>query len=50
MNDHKNELELIEKWLLFSGIQDQSNEEIKHGGVYSGLIRLLILMLSSILK
>ena len=35
MNDHKNELELIEKWLLFSGIQDQSNEEIKHGGVYS---------------
>ena len=35
MNDYENELELIEKWLLFSGIQDQSNEEIKHGGVYS---------------
>ena len=35
MNDYENELELVEKWLLFSGIQDQSNEKIKHGGVYS---------------
>lgn len=29
------ELELVENWLLSSGIQDQSNEDIRHGGVYA---------------
>ena len=35
MEDYRNELELVENWLVFSGIQDQSNEESKHGGVYA---------------
>jgi uncharacterized protein YyaL (SSP411 family) len=35
MNNYSNELELVENWLLQSGIQDQSKEEIKHGGVYA---------------
>ena len=35
MEDYRNELELLENWLVFSGIQDQSKEEIKHGGVYA---------------
>lgn len=35
MNDYRNELELVENWLVHSGIQDQSSEKIKHGGVYA---------------
>ncbi len=35
MEDYSNELELLENWLVFSGIQDQSKEEIKRGGVYA---------------
>lgn len=34
-NDKKQKLELLENWLLHSGIQDQSNIKVKNGGVYA---------------
>ncbi len=35
MSKFLHELELVENWLLNSGIQDQSKEDIRRGGVYA---------------